>query len=102
MVCAASGYLGQIRAAPEDLLAWPAQKTAGVDCGEDRGVFLWLQKLLGEQGGCATLGGFGLQHGWRAGSPALQAWVLDTLPKPQPSPSSTFPLCISCPGSSGW
>lgn len=30
----------------------------------------------------------------------LQGWVLDALPKPQPSPSSTFPLSISLvPGS---
>lgn len=39
MVCAAGGYLGRIRAAPEDLLAWSAQKTAGVGCGEDKEGF---------------------------------------------------------------
>lgn len=36
-----------------------------------------------------------LHHSLMKGMPALQGWVLDTLPKPLPSPASTFPLHIS-------
>lgn len=36
-----------------------------------------------------------LHHSLMKGMPALQGWELDTLPKPLPSPASTFPLHIS-------
>lgn len=70
MVCAAGGHLSRIGAAPENLLAWPAQKTAGVGCGEDRGVFPWLERLLEDVPPSGALGS----------STAL----LDTLLEPQP------------------
>lgn len=70
-------------------------------CGDGKGVVLQLERLLSEQGGMhSPRGAPALLRGWRAGTPTLQGWVPNTLPKPQPSPCSTFLLSISLiPGS---
>lgn len=52
MVCAASEHLNQLRI-PRPGLA--CSGGARVRCDKGKEVFLWLERLLGEQGGCTVL-----------------------------------------------